>query len=268
MNALAAQQRALKHAITAKAEAPGLLREHAKREPLLRIYQQAYEARLTSALRDNFGVLPLVMGDDGFDALARGYIAAHPSRRPSIRWFGDRLAGFMDGHDELVPHPAFADLARMEWALRAAFDGADAVPIAAAELAAQPGEDWPALVFALHPSLQVIELQWAVEPVWRAMQGFDPAGDAEPELPEPEAHRHRLAVWRNGLETRWRGVAPVEAALLRGAIEGRSFSALCSRAAEQVGAEQAAATAVGALHQWLADGLLVGLHRQPPPDPS
>ena len=264
MNVLAVQQQALKHAITAKADAPGLLREHAERAPLLRIYQQAYEARLTSALRDNFGVLPVVMGDEAFDALACGYIAAHPSRHPSIRWFGDRLAEFMDGRDDLVPHPAFADLARMEWALRSAFDAADAAPISADQLAAQPPEQWPSLVFELHASVQVIDLQWAIEPVWRALQGFDPANGEEPDLPEPVEHAHALAVWRNGLETRWRAVDPVQAALLNGAIAGRSFSALCVLAAERVGDEQAAATAVGGLQQWLADGLLIGLRQQHP----
>jgi hypothetical protein len=264
MNALAAQQQALQHAITAKAAAPGLLYEHADREPLLRIYQQAYEARLTSALRDNFGVLPFVMGGEAFDALACGYIAAQPSRHPSIRWFGDRLAEFMDSRDDLVPHPAFADLARMEWALRAAFDAADATPIAADQLAAQPPEQWPSLVFELHASVRVITLDWAIEPVWRALQDFDPASGSEPDLPEPEQHAHALAVWRNGLETRWRAVDPVQSALLNGAGAGRSISELCVLAAERVGDEQAAATAVGALHQWLADGLLVGLRQQHP----
>ena len=235
MSALAAQQQALKHAITAKLDAPGLLHEGADRAPLLRIYQQAYEARLTSALRDNFGVLPLVMGDAAFEALACGYITAHPSRHPSIRWFGDRLAEFMDRHDDLVPHPAFADLARMEWALRSAFDAADAAPIAADQLTAQPPEQWPSLVFELHPSVRVITLDWAIEPVWRALQGFDPAKGEEPDLPEPVEHSHVLAVWRNGLETRWRAVDPVQAALLNGAIAGRCFSELCVLAAERVG---------------------------------
>jgi hypothetical protein len=259
MNALALQQRALKEAITTHAAAAGLLRDRPGREPLLRIYRHAHEARLTSALRDNFGVLPAVMGDAAFEALARGYIGAHPSRHPSIRWFGHRLAEFMDAHDEHVAHPAFADLARMEWALRSAFDAADATPIGASALAALPAAQWPTLVVALHPSVELVALQWAIEPVWRTLQGFDPADGAEPALPEPAEHAHSLAVWRSGLETRWRAVDPVPAALLRGALERRSFGELCALAAQQVGDEQAAATALGALQQWLADGWVVGL---------
>ena len=262
MNTLAEQQQALKHAITSKGAADRLLQLQPTREPLLRIYQQAYEARLTGALRDNFGVFPLVMGDESFDALARGYIAAHPSQHPSIRWFGHHLPEFLVQRDDLVPHPAFADLARMEWALRNAFDAADATPIAAAELAAQPPQNWPSLVFDTHPSAQLLSLHWTIEPVWRSMQSFDPETGTEPELPEPEEHAHSLAIWRHRLDTRWRAVDAVQAALLRAAMAGESFGAMCALAASHVGEEQAAAAAVGALQTWLADGLLVGVRLQ------
>jgi len=256
-DALTAQQRALQHAIVARAGGDTLLRALPGRESLLRIYQHAYTARLAGALRDNFGVLPQVMGDEAFDALAAAYIAAHPSRHPSIRWFGDRLPEFMAAQDALVPHPALIDLARMEWALRCAFDAADAAPIDAGALGAVAADDWPRLVFTPLPSVQWLALQWTVEPVWRALQSVE-AGD-EPELPEPVAHAHALLVWRQGLENRWRSLDAVPAALLRAALDGKTFAELCEVAAEHVGVAQAAATALATLQGWLADGLLSGV---------
>lgn len=257
MNALAEQQRALKHAIVGPPDAAaGLLRSDAGREPLLRIYRQAYTARLIGALRDNFGVLPLVLGDEAFDALALAYIEAHPSQRPSIRWFGDRLAEFMAAHDDLVPHPAMTDLARMEWALRAAFDAADASPIDAAALAGVPGDAWPSLVFEPLPSVQLLVLDWNVEPVWRALKDADP--DAAPELAEPQANQHTLLVWRQGLETRWRSLDGADARLLAAALAGETFGALCEIAAADVGEAQAALQAAGVLRRWLDDGLISG----------
>ena len=110
------------------------------------VYRHAYRARLRGALRDNFEVLPLVMGDDAFDALANAYIDAHPSRHYSLRWFGHALGDFMAGHGSLVDHPAMTDLARMEWALRTAFDAAPATLLTPAELAAVPAQDWAQLV--------------------------------------------------------------------------------------------------------------------------
>jgi len=243
---LADQQRALHAAMLGAPAGLGLLREPTQHEPLLRIYQNAYRARLIAALRDNHGVLPRAMGDEAFDALAEAYLQAHPSRHPSIRWFGHRLAEFMAAHPALVPHAAFIDLARMEWALPEAFDAADAVPMTPQELAALPADGWPQRVLRFHPSVQVLTLDWQVEPAWRALQGDD-----EPELDEPEAGEHLLIVWRPALETRWRSVADaVEAQLLAAAMQGEDFSALCEIADDAV-------AVVRVVQQWTAEGLLI-----------
>jgi len=254
MRSLAAQQRALRQAIVMHQADDALLRGLPGREPLLRIYQHAYTARLTAALRDNFGSLPQVMGDHAFDALALAYIDAHPSRHPSIRWFGERLPEFMAARNELVPHPALIDLARMEWALRSAFDAADAEPIDAAVLAAFAPGQWSRLVFGALPSVQLLDMRWAIEPLWRALQSV--AAGEEPDLPEPAQHAHVLLVWRQGLENRWRSLDADQAALLRGLLDGLNFGELCEIAAAAVGEEQAATAAVSALQTWLVDGLL------------
>ena len=259
---LVTQQRLLKRAIVCaeqqQASDAGTLvaRAGSGHEPLLRIYRQAYVGRLVAALRDNFGVLPRVLGDDAFDALALAYIEAHPSRHPSIRWFGHRLAAFMAERDDLVPHPALTDLARMEWALRTAFDAADGSPVGTLALAGVAADTWPTLVFDALPSVQLFELVWNVEPVWRALQALD--GPDAPVLPEPHALPHSLLVWRQALHTRWRTVDPLPARLLHGALRGSCFGVLCALAAEEMGDEPAALCAAGALRGWLDDGLFSG----------
>lgn len=240
---LAAQQTALKRAIVQCADAPAVTGR-------LDIYQHAYRARLVAALRDNFGVLPKVLGDDGFDTLALAYLHAHPSTHPSIRWFGDRLPEFMAAHDELVPHAALQDLARMERALRTAFDAADAQPLSVAALSAVPPAAWPMLVFTPLPSVKLLTMAWNIAPVWRALQGDD-----DPELPEPELLDHHLLVWRAGLETRWRALDPAAARLLAAALRGQTFAELCVLAADEAGEDAAALHAASALRGWLDDGL-------------
>lgn len=262
MSALLDQQRALQAAICAGDEGAaddGASVVRARPAAGLDVYRHAYVARLTAALRDNFTVLHRALGDDEFDALAAAYVDAHPSRTPSIRWFGDRLADFMTGaYAERLPHESLADFARMDWALRGAFDAAAAPPLRPATLMALAPEQWPTLRLALQASVAQIELGWAIEPAWRALREWDPeSGDEQPELAAPEPLTHRLLVWRDAstLDTRWRSLEPLEAALLDAVAAGASFEALCNAVA--VGAEADAAGAVVAhLQRWLADGLL------------
>ena len=254
---VAHQQRQLAAAIRDGADPAGLLAGDFATG--LAVYRHAYRARLAEALADNYTVLSRALGDEAFDALAQAYIAAAPSRHPSIRWFGHALAGFMAQDDgDLVPHPGLVDFARMDWALRCAFDAADAPPLDPASLAALPPDDWAGLVLHLQPSVQRVMLAYAVEPAWRVLREWEPeSGDDQPELPEPVPHAHVLLAWRQDLETRWRSLEPLEAALLDAVATGAPFALLCERAAAELGDPEAAAPAViGALQRWLAEGLL------------
>ncbi|HEV8692386.1 MAG TPA: DNA-binding domain-containing protein, partial [Ideonella sp.] len=171
MIGLAEQQRGFASLVTGEdAQAANtLLRPLNGRPPRLGVYHHAYRARLIEALRTNLPVLHRVLGDEDFATLALAYLADEPSRQPSIRWFGHALVDWLTRHPDALPHAALADLAAMEWALGLSFDAADASPLGFDELAALPPEQWPDVCFAPHPSVSVIELGWAVEPIWQAL---------------------------------------------------------------------------------------------------
>lgn len=233
------------------ADLAGLLRPLGGRAPRLGVYRHAYRARLAEALRHNHPTLHRALGDEGFDALARAYLAAQPSPHRSIRWFGDGLADFIAAQGApQAPHPALIDLARMDWALGRAFDAADAPPLDAATLAATPAEAWGALRLQAHPSVQRLALAWGVEPLWRHLQARPDAP-----APEPPAQEHALLLWRHGLQTHWRTLAPAEDALLRGLLDGTSLAALCELAAAAE-PDGAAARVAATLQRWVADGLV------------
>lgn len=256
------QQLAFAAAVTQGAPVDRLLADSPDGSPpLIGAYRHAYGARLNEALRDNFEILALAIGDEAFDALGAAYRRQHPSTVPSIRWFGHRLAEFMADEvaqdSGLVPHPAFVDLARMDWALREAFDAADAPVLGREALAGVAPEQFTMLRFTPHPSLRLVAMDWAIEAAWSALRAHDPASGDAPELSEPQAHAHQLLVWRRGLETLWRSLDPPEARLLQALLRGEPFAALCEHAATASGSEdQAAVIAATALAQWLQDGLL------------
>lgn len=215
------------------------------------VYAHAYRARLAEALRSNYPVLHRALGDDAFDALAQAYLAAQPSRHASIRWFGDTLESFARGPGEaLLPHPALRDLIRLEWALCLAFDAADERVLEGSELAQVAAERWPGLVFAAHPAVRLIRLEWAVEPTWRAL---NEQPDAETAPPEPAPHA--TLVWRQGLAPQFRSLEAGEAAALEQLIAGACFGRMCEHAAGEAG-DDAAVRVVAWLQRWVVDGVL------------
>ncbi len=251
MSTLAELQERFQTAVLLGNPAPGLfVAEGPQIESGIGVYLRAYRARLTAALRDNFPVLQRALGDDAFDALAGAYIDEQPSHCRSLRWFGDSLAEFLAAASARLPHPALVDLARMDWATRTAFDAADAALLSFGELAALPPEDWPQRCFKPVPSLQLLDLAWGVEPIWKALNA-----DAAAVSEEPLSLPHVLLVWRPQLDCCWRSADACEAAVLRALTQGASFAEWCTLIAE-TGDAQAARTAAGFLQRWIAEGLL------------
>jgi hypothetical protein len=242
-------QKTFQAAVLAENLALGLFAREG-REGGFSIYANAYRARLADALRDNYPILLLALGDEMFLELALAYICDHPSKWRSIRWFGDQLADFMQQRPDRAPHPALADLASMDWALRGVFDAADQPLLRAEDLAALPPEDWPGKRFRLRATVAMVELSWNVEPIWQAL-----SEDEEAQTPPPQESRHLLLAWRQGLDCKWRSLAPAEAAALRALNKGGTFAEICGCVAETD--VPASATAVATmLQQWIADELL------------
>jgi hypothetical protein len=217
------------------------------------VYRNAYRARLRGALRANYEVLPLVMGDDDFDALANAYIDAKPSAHYSLRWFGHELCDFMASHDDLVAHPAMLDLARMEWTLRTAFDAASVEPLAADALTSVAPDAWPNLRFGLHPAVQLLDMQWAIGPVWHALKA------QQDDVPPPEVLAHHMLVWRLGLNTQWKSLSSAEVAFVQSLQADHTFAEICASQAEVVGEYLAAQTAATHLREYLGNGVIASV---------
>ncbi|KAB2638830.1 MAG: hypothetical protein DVB25_06940 [Verrucomicrobia bacterium] len=249
MSTLDSLQKTFQAAVLAENLAPGLFAREGG-EGGFSIYANAYRARLTDALRDNYPILLLALGDEMFLELALSYIGEQPSRQRSICWFGHQLADFMRQRPDRVPHPALADLASMDWALRGVFDAADQPLLRVEDLSALPAEDWPGKRFQLRATVAMVELSWNVEPIWQAL-----SADAEAQTSPPHESKHLLLAWRKGLDCKWRSLASTEAAALRGLSNGGTFAEICEVVAEID--VSASATAVATmLQQWIADELL------------
>ena len=167
---LADLQRAFQDYVLASSEAfAASVRDTRKadRATLLDVYRDGYALRLIEVLTNDYPGLMAMAGPADFDNLARAYIAAHPSRYASVRWFGQHLADFIAATPPYSRSPAAAEMARFEWLLGEAFDAPDLVPVTAAALMALPPEAWETLCFTPLPSLRRSVFAFEVAQAWQ-----------------------------------------------------------------------------------------------------
>jgi hypothetical protein len=224
----------------------------------LDVYANMYFFRILDVLHADYPKLRAVLGDEAFHNFATDYLAAHPSRHPSLRFVGAALPLFLADHAFARERPWIVDLAALEWTRVDVFDRADTTPLAREALAATPPEDFAAIRLAPIAAFELVPAAWAVELPWRAIEAGDAADDAASAAEPPRAAPgHALVVWRRGVTVQHRAVDGREAAALALLRAGTTFGALCTALAETAASQdEAAQLAVGLLGTWLADELL------------
>lgn len=263
MSTLAELQRALqRHVLDAgdaaaatKANAFVIADTRASAQRRLGVYAHAYRARLREVLAKDYPGLHALAGEETFDAIAHAYIAAMPSRHPNARWYGARLAPFLSEDPRWNAQPEFSEMAALDWAFGLAFDARDARSLAFDELAAVAPQDWPALRFALHPSLQRLSFEHNVGAIRRALD----RGEALPPL-ERFGTTQPWAIWRQDFSMRHRRLADEEAALLAKLADGASFADLCETLSASHAPDAVALQAATLLRTWVADGWIESAH--------
>jgi hypothetical protein len=226
----------------------------ADRTTLLDVYRDGYALRLIEVLTTDYPGLMAMAGPADFDHMARAYIAAHPSRHPSIRWFGKDVADFLGATPPYSRTPAAAEMARFEWALGEAFDSPDVTPITADALMALPQEAWETLSFTTLPSLRRLVLAFEAPQAWQRREEVE-AGDL---IVERAPESLTWAIWRPDLVSNFRSLDADEAAMLDALVEGRPFPELCEVVAPFTGEEQAPARAAGLLRAMVEGGMIAG----------
>src|SRR5262249_3271601 len=207
---------------------------------------------LIEVLTNDYPGLLAMAGPADFDHLARTYIAAHPSRHPSVRWFGRHLADFMAGTPPYSASPAAIEMARFEWLLGEAFDAPDQRPVTAAALMALAPEAWETLRFTALPSLRRAVFAFDVPQAWQRRDEVEPGTLDVTSAAAPVA----WMIWRTERISNFRSLEADEAVLLDALVDGRPFPELCEAIVTHVGEDQAAARAAGLLRAWVEEGLI------------
>ncbi len=218
------------------------------------IYLDAYLLRLTEVLENDFHGLHFAAGDETFFEMCRDYIRAMPSTQRNARWYGQGLADFLRTALPWSETPAFADLARLDWAIGLAFDSPDAASIGEADIAAVPLESWGEMRLRLSPSVQRLQLAWNAGEVRLAR---------DRQRPCPRLRRRRLPrawiVSRQNLEVHHRRLDDDEAAALESVAAGQPFEQMCVALCQWHPQEEVALRAAGLLKAWIGNGWIAQL---------
>jgi uncharacterized protein (UPF0276 family) len=214
-----------------------------------------YRGNLTSAWRralaSSYPLLRRLMGEEGFDGLARAYGRAHPAQDPDLNRFGAGLPDFLE--DAMAPggdEPWLPDLARLEWLVHASWyapDARDASPRSV--LAGLSPAEFEASRAILHPSLRLHASSWDTAALWLAHQ---PGGS---EAPEPLQRPSHALILRVGWQVGVREIGAAEHAALARLAAGASFGAAFDAAFDVDEDAEIAAW----LDSWLKSGVVTGI---------
>lgn len=216
----------------------------------LGVYHFAHRATLGAAVRDVFERTHAWLGDARFDDAAARHIAQHP---PASWTLADYGAGFDATLAALYPdHPEVAELAWLDWTLRAAFNGPDSPDL---DLAGLAEVDWDSARLILTPTLATRPVVTNVALIWQALDD-----ETDPPAAERIPSGAVLTVWRQGLMPRFQTIDAIEHAALVLAKQGASLGDICTMLADGPSGPEAAAALAGAmLQRWISEAVLVAL---------
>jgi hypothetical protein len=245
MSPLAALQRALADVIRrpdslvdqadAVASADGIAAGNDRLSPVeqVDIYREQFFLRHVDCLRDDFASLEHLLGEEGFEALCRAYLAARPSASFTLRDLGNAVTSFVATEPPWRDDPLLADLARVEWAFVEAFDGPDAAPFDPASVAAASEDAWPRARIVFHPSLQRLTLRYPAHDYRIAARSKDDGVRDSVARPEPKGTH--IVVYRGPDALHAYHLAGDAHAMIEELVRGVPLGEACERAAAASG---------------------------------
>ena len=215
------------------------------------IYRNGYRLRLRDAIDTDHEILGYYLGDELFDRMIDGYIDRYPSRYTTLRLFAEHLPAFLRDTAPFSDHPVLAELAAFERMLLFAFDAPDAGRISPDTLSRMPAGSWPSMKIRFHPSMQFFPAHWNSVAILQAL-------NAEQVPPAAVAGQNQQwLLWRNQERiTEFRPLAVAEFEILRSALAGKDFAALCEQLLEWHVPEDVGQEALGLLQTWLDQGIV------------
>lgn len=131
------------------------------------VYRNNVCVGLVDALAERFPICVQLVGDEFFRAMAQCYVHGCLPRTPMLFEYGDEFATFVSDFEPARELPYLPDVARLEYAVGAAYHAADAAPLPLDLIRALPLDRLESATAALHPSTHVIASKHPIVSIWR-----------------------------------------------------------------------------------------------------
>jgi hypothetical protein len=237
----------------------------------LAVYANAYHSRLMECLGEVYPALKRTLGQEGFDALAFGYLQQFPSRSYTLNELGRRFADYLEEtrpeHDardndlEMAEslnarwEEFLVDLARLEWVIYEVFDGPGVegqALLEADQLLAIPAKRWPQAKLVPVVCLTLLSTRFPVSDYFTALRN---TADDEVLRP-PAAADSFVAITRRDFVVRRYNLSRTEFELLNALKKGLCVDDALQAALAQVQgqADELAASLELWFRNWTAEG--------------
>lgn len=203
----------------------------------LEIYNRQYWFRVLSSCYEDFPGLRAVLGERPFDAMAKAYLVANPSRSFTLRNLGSGLPSWLKKNPKWAGEnlDLALDIVRLEWADVEAFDGKAEAALRQEDLANAADAK---LKLKLQPYISLLSFRYPVDDLLLEVRKDDEDTDFASNAFTERQKRKRvravaklkpaqifLAVHRIDYSVYFRRLEPEEFAILTALRDGKSLGA-------------------------------------------
>lgn len=215
----------------------------------LAVYRNNTFASLRSVLADAFPTVLAIVGDELFSRLSAAYVRHEPPTANHLNDYGATFTDFVARSEPLRPWPWLGDVTRLDWAVNAAYDAADAVTLKPTELAGLDATALMACRFRLVPAAVLVASDWPIHAI-----RMTPEIAVDPGSLEPRAQA--VLVQRPEVRVETELLHPAAFAFLAAIAEGLELGEAAARSQ----AADPAFDLMQALAGYLTDGLFAARH--------
>ena len=177
--------------------------QRAQFEKRFSIYRNNVHNSLIRALADTFPVVQQLVGEKFFAMMATEYLQSFPPKLAVLLEFGSGFADFVQSFKPAESLHYLGDVATLEYAWQESYHSEDAASAGADYFAGIQTEELYARSLTCHPSLRLVNSDFAVGSIWQSHQGDqgrseDPFSGMSVDKPEwlavvrPEYH---VQIW-------------------------------------------------------------------------